>query len=102
MNKLSKEQLNLLEIALKKLYSFIKLKYNFYYTGNIVCGVYDNFVLYTQCSCPPNIAWSADIFLKKRKICFCVRYVEHDTINSTFNYDLIYMDSEPTIHTLHF
>lgn len=102
MNKLSKTQLNLLDLALRKLYSHLKMKYNVKYDGNIRLSVYDDFIHLTQCSCPPNIAWSADFYLKKRKICFTIRYAEHNKISSLYDYDLIYIGSEPTIHTLHF
>ena len=102
MNKLSKTQLNLLEFALAKLYSHLKMKYNVDYTGNILCMVYDNIVHLNQCSCPEGIAWFADIYLKERKIHLSTRKVERDTIYSKFDYELFYMGSKPTIHTVSF
>lgn len=102
MNRLSKKQLNLLELALAKLYSFLKRKYSVVYTGNIMCAVYDDIVRFQQCSLPPGIAWFADIALKDRKIYISIQEVEHDTINSKFDYDLFYMGSKPTTYTLTF
>lgn len=102
MNKLSKTQLNLLEIALGKLYSHLKMKYNVDYSGNNLFCVYDDIIHLQQCSIPPGIAWFADIVLKERKIYFSIRKVERDTICSKRVYDLFYMGSKPTIHTLHF
>ena len=102
MNKLSKTQQNLLEFALVKLYSFLKLKYNVDYTGNILCIVYDDIIHLNQCSCPNGVAWFADIVLKDRKIHISTREVERDTIYSKFDYDLFYMGSKPTIHTVSF
>lgn len=102
MNRLSKTQLNLLDFALSKLYSHLKMKYNVDYDENNLFTVYDDIVRLQQCSIPPGIAWFADIVLKERKIYFTIRKVERDTIRSKFEYDLFYMSSNPTIHTLHF
>lgn len=102
MNRLSKTQLNLLDFALDNLYSFLKRKYNVEYGGNILCMVYTDIVRLTQCSCPEGVAWFADIVLKERKIYISIREVERDTISSKFDYDLFYMGSEPTIHTVSF
>lgn len=102
MNRLSKTQLNLLDFALDKLYSHLKMKYNVEYTGNNIFGVYDDIIHVQQCSIPPAKAWSADIVLKDRKIYISIRDAERDTIFSRRDYDLIYMSSKPTIHTVSF
>lgn len=102
MNKLSVTQRNLLEFALAKLYSHLKMKYNVDYTGNILCRVYDNIVHLDQFSCPKDIAWFADIYLKERKIHLSTRKVKHDIIYSKFDYELFYMSSKPTILTISF
>ena len=102
MNRLSKTQLNLLDFALDQLYSFLKRKYSVVYDGNNQFGVYDDIIHIQQCSMSPGIAWFADIVLKDRKIYISIREVEHDTINSKRDYDLFYMGSKPTIHTVSF
>ena len=102
MNRLSKTQLNLLDFALDKLYSFLKRKYSVVYTGNNMFGVYDDIIHLQQCSLPPGITWFADIALKERMIHITIREVEHDTINSKRDYDLFYMGSKPTILTISF
>ena len=102
MNRLSKTQLNILDCALDKLYSFLKTRFSVEYKGNIRFRVYDDFIHIQQCSLPPGIAWFADIVLKERQIYISIRDVEHDTINSKFDYELLYMGSKPTIITISF
>lgn len=102
MNRLSKTQLNLLDFALDQLYSHLKMKYNVDYDGNNRFTVYGDIIHFRQCSIPPGIAWYADIVLKERKIYFTIRKVERETIRSKFDYDLFYMNSNYTTHSLHF
>lgn len=102
MNKLSKTRLNLLDFALDKLYSFLKRLYSVDYSGNNVFSVYDDIIHVQQCSIPPGKAWSADIVMKDRKIYISIREAERETIYSRRDYDLIYMSSKPTIHTVSF
>lgn len=102
MNRLNKTQLNLLNFALDKLYSFLKRKYNVDYRGNILFIVYNDIIRLNQCSFPEGVAWFADIVLKDRKIYLSIRKVERDIIYSKFDYDLFYMGSQPTIHTIEF
>ena len=102
MNRLSKTQLNLLDFALDILYTFLKMRYSADYSGNNIFSVYDDIIHVQQCKIPPGIAWSADIVLKDRKIYISIREAERDTICSRRDYDLIYMKSKPTIHTVSF
>lgn len=102
MSRLSKTQLNLLEFALAKLYSHIKMKYNIDYHSNIRCIVYNDIVHLYQCSCDDNVAWFADIVLKDRKICISTRKVKREYVYSKFDYELFYMSSKPTILTISF
>lgn len=102
MNKLSKEQKAVLECALDKLYTYLKEKFNEDYKGNILCIVHDNLIKLHQCSLPNHIAWEVNIWLEERRIHIITREVDHDAIYSKRYYDLFYMGSKPTIHTVHF
>lgn len=105
MKNLSLIQQKLLECALEKLYAFLYTKYDVDYKGNIICMVYEDIVHLNQCSCPDRITWFADIVLKDRKIYISIREVERDkiySINSERIYELFYMGSNPTLHTINF
>lgn len=102
MNRLSKTQLNLLDFALDKLYSFLKRNYSVDYNGKKLFSVYGDIVHLQQCSLPEGIAWCADIELENRKIHISTREVKRDEIYSKFDYSLFYMGPKPTIHTVSF
>lgn len=102
MNKFSKDQKELLESALDKLYAFLKGKFNVDYHSSIRCIVYNDIVHLYQCSCEDRVAWFADIVMKDRKIYLSTREVEREYVYSKLDYDLFYMSTTPIIHHIDF
>ena len=103
MKRLSKTQLNLLECALDKLYTFLKEKFNVNYHGSVRCNVYYNLVKLHQCSPLEHVDWEVNIWLEERRIYIVTRKVEHKRISfSEGGYELHYMRSIPKTHTIYF
>ena len=102
MKKFSKEQRELLESALDKLYTFLKEKFDIRYRGNHMIYVYGNIIELKQYSLLNHIAWYAIIDFEQRTIHIETHEVERESFHSKHWYSLHYMSSQSQSFKLNF
>lgn len=102
MNKLSKHQRELLELALEKTYAFLKEELHIEISHDIYCIVQFRNISFFQCSETQHIAWDVCINLESRNITIVTRQAICNSIYSKLNYDIIYLGAKPIIHRINF